>query len=85
MRLMVKGRLQAHLDKMMVRSFKEGLEESLERIQDLVRRAAARQFGADGTQHLDPILAASKCPERLFSVAGWIIDNSTGLELLAGL
>ena len=67
---MVEGRLQAYLDKMLPRRFKEDLKESAERIQDLVRRAAARQFGADATQHLDPILAVAKDPERLFSVAG---------------
>ena len=60
-RLLEEEHLQAHSDMLKA--------QSRERNRRLVRRAAARQFGADATQHLDPILAPAKGPERLFSVA----------------
>ena len=88
-RLMVEERLQASLDKMKAQSRQEALEEGLERAReeklDLVRRMTARRFGADTARHLDPLLVAIKDPERLSSVFDWIIDCTTGPELLARL
>ena len=52
---------------------------------DLVRRMTARRFGADTARRLDPLLVGIKDPERLSSVFDWIIDCTTGPELLARL
>ena len=84
-RLMVEERLQASLDKMKAQSLERGLERGLEEKLDLVRRMTARRFGADTARHLDPLLVAIKDPERLSSVCDWIIDCTTGPELLARL
>ena len=88
-RLMVEERLQASLDKMKAQSLEEGLERGLERARaeklDLVRRMTARRFGADTARRLDPLLVGIKDPERLSSVFDWIIDCTTGPELLARL
>ena len=45
----------------------------------------ARRFGADTARRLDPLLVGIKDPERLTSVTAWIINCTTGLELLARL
>ena len=84
-RLMVEERLQASLDKMKAQSLERGLERAREEKLDLVRRMTARRFGADTARHLDPLLVAIKDPERLSSVFDWIIDCTTGPELLARL
>ena len=88
-RLMVEERLQASLDKMKAQSYQEGLELGRQEIReeklDLVRRMTARKFGADTARHLDPLLIGIKDPEHLFSVFCWIIDCTTGPELLARL
>ena len=92
-RLMVEERLQASLDKMKAQSYqegfekgyKEGLEEVREEKLDLARRATARKFGADTARRLDPLLVGIEDPERLFSVFCWIVDCTTGPELLARL
>ena len=100
-RLMVEERLQASLDKMKAQSYQEGFEEGVkenfekgleearqearqEKL-DLVRRMTARKFGADTARCLDPLLVGIKDPERLSSVFDWIIDCTTGPELLARL
>ena len=88
-RLMVEERLQASLDKMKAQSLERGLElgreEAREEKLDLVRRMTARRFGADTARRLDPLLVGIKDPERLSSVFDWIIDCTTGPELLARL
>ena len=84
-RLMVEERLQASLAKMKAQSYQEGLEEAREEKLDLVRRMTARRFGADTARRLDPSLVGTKDPERLSSVFDWIIDCTTGPELLARL
>ena len=88
-RLMVEERLQASLDKMKAQSRAEGraevrAEARAEKL-DLVRRMTARRFGADTARRLDPLLVGIKDPERLSSVFDWIIDCTTGPELLARL
>ena len=93
MRLMVEERLQASLDKMKAQSREEGREEGLERglergreeKLDLLRRITARRFGADTARRLDPLLVGIENPERLSRVCDWIIDCTTGPELLARL
>ena len=93
-RLMVEERLQAQLDRMKAesyeegfkRGFKEGLEESLERGLDrernLLRRLTAWRFGADTARDLGALLAEIKDFGRLCSVVDWIVDCTTGSELL---
>ena len=84
-RLMVEERLQASLDKMKAQSYQGGLEEAREETRDLLRRMTARRFGADPARRLDPLLVGIKDPERLSSVCDWIMDCTTGPELLARL
>ena len=88
-RLMVEERLQASLDKMKAQSREEGREEAREEARqeklDLLRRLTARRFGADTARRLDPLLVGIKDPERLSSVFDWLVDCTTGPELLARL
>ena len=69
--------------------FEEGLERALKRAReenlDLVRRVTARKFGADTARRLNPLLVGIEDRERLFSVCDWIMDCTTGPELLARL
>ena len=46
---------------------------------------AARRFGAETAQQLDPLLAATEDPERLSDVGTWISACATGKELLERL
>ena len=78
-------------------SYKEGFEQGLELGRqevheeireeklDLVRRITAWRFGADTARRLDPLLVGIKDPERLSSVFDWLVDCTTGPELLARL
>ena len=88
-RLMVEERLQASLDKMKAQSYQEGLELGRQEVReeklDLLRRLTARRFGADTARRLDPLLVGIKDPERLSSVFDWLVDCTTGPELLARL
>ena len=84
-RLMVEERLQASLDKLKAQSREEGREEVRQENRDLLRRMTARRFGADTARRLDPLLVGIKDPERLSSVCDWIMDCTTGPELLARL
>ena len=77
--LPVQERLKAQLDGIAARSYKEGYAEGG---RDLLRRMAARRFGADTAQQLDPLLAATEDPERLVDVGKWITTCATGKELL---
>ena len=85
-RLLVQDRLQAQLDKIKAASREQGFAQGLEeRRRDLLRRTAARRFGAETAQQLDPLLAATEDPERLSDVGSWITDCATGEELLGRL
>ena len=81
--LPVQERLKAQLDGIAARNLKEGREEGLaEGGRHLLRRMAARRFGADTARQLDPLLAATEDPERLSDVGTWITACATGKELL---
>ena len=81
--LPVQERLKAQLDGIAARNLKEGREEGLaEGGRHLLRRMAARRFGADTARQLDPLLAATEDPERLVDVGKWITTCATGKELL---
>ena len=77
--LPVQERLKAQLDGIASQSYKKGLEEGR---RDLLRRMAARRFGADTARQLDPLLAATEDPKRLIDVGKWITTCATGKELL---
>ena len=88
-RLMVEERLRASLDKTKAQNYQQGYKEGREEVReeklDLVRRMTAWRFGADTVRRLDPLLVGIKDPERLSSVFDWIIDCTTGPEMLARL
>ena len=67
-------------------TFKEGFRGSLGRDLDqeriLLRRLTARKFGADTARHMGALLADIKDFKRLCSVVDWIVDCTTGSELL---
>ena len=85
--LPVQERLKAQLDGIAARSYKKGYAEGYAELRaeggrDLLRRMAARRFGADTAQQLHPLLAAIEDPERLVDVATWLTECATGQELL---
>ena len=96
-RLLVQERLQAQLDGIAARNFKEGFAEgfkkglatvraeALERERVLLHKLVALRFGAETAQQLDPLLAATEDPERLSEVGTWITDCVTGQDLLERL
>ena len=84
-RLLVEERLQAQLDGIAARNLEKGRAEGLERERALLRRLVTWLFGADTAQQLDPLLAATKDPERPSDVGNWITDCANGQELLERL
>ena len=88
--LPVQERLKAQVDGIAARSYEKGYAEGYaeglaEGGRNLLRRMAARRFGADTARQLDPLLAASKDPKRLVDVGKWITTCATGKELLERL
>ena len=60
----------------------EGIEQGTERQRALLRRQAARRFGAETAERLSALLGGIDDPERLAEVGDRIVDCATGAELL---
>ena len=81
--LPVQERLKAQVDGIAARSYEKGYAEGYaEGGRNLLRRMAARRFGAETAQQLDPMLAATEDRKRLVDVGKWITTCATGKELL---
>lgn len=74
------GREQGHAEGM-----EQGRAEGMAEERALLRRQAARKYGAKTAGKLVVPLAAIDEPERLAVIGEWIIDCATGDELLARL
>ena len=61
----------------------QGIERGLAAERQLLRRQAARRFGAATAARLDGLLADIRDTEGLEPVADWIIDCADGDELIA--
>ena len=60
-----------------------GIEQGLAAERDLLRRLAARKFGAGTAERLASLLAPIGDTRRLAEVGDWIIDCTTGDDLIA--
>ena len=60
-----------------------GIEQGLAAERALLRRQAARKFGADTAERLASLLAPIGDTRRLAEVGDWIIDCTTGDDLIA--
>ena len=60
-----------------------GIEQGLAAERDLLRRLAARRFGAGAAERLAGLLAKIGDSHRLAEVGDWIIDCTTGDDLIA--
>ena len=67
------------------RGIEQGLERGLAAERELLRRQAARKFGAAASDALVSHLAGISDPDRLAGIGERIIDCSTGAELLGWL
>ena len=65
--------------------FEEGIEQGLAAERELLRRQAARKFGAAAGDALVHHLAEISDPDRLAGIGERIVDCRTGAELLAWL
>ena len=61
----------------------QGIERGLAAERQLLRRQAARRFGAATAARLDGLLADIRDTEGLEPVGDWIIDCADGDELIA--
>ena len=92
-RLLVEERLKAQIDGIATRNLKKGRAEgraeeraqALERERALLHQLIALRFDTETAQRLDPLLGATKDPDRLSEVGSWITDCATGKELLGRL
>ena len=64
-------------------SRREALAQGMEHERKLLRRLAARRFGAGTAERLAPLLAGVGDPEGLERIGEWIIDCADGEELIA--
>ena len=78
-------RLRALRELVRAEGMEQGRAEGMAEERALLRRQAARKFGADTAGKLAVPLAAVDEPERLAVIGEWIIDCATGDELLARL
>ena len=60
-----------------------GIEQGIAAERDLLRRLAARRFGAGTAERLAGLLAPISDSHRLAEVGDWIIDCTTGDDLIA--
>ena len=84
-RLWVEQRLQAQIDKLKADARAEERAQALERERALLHQLIALRFDTETAQRLDPLLGATKDPDRLSEVGSWITDCATGKELLERL
>ena len=79
--------LEERLQRKLRRNYREGIEQGIERglaaERQLLRRQAARRFGAATAARLDRLLADIRDTEGLEPVGDWIIDCADGDGLIA--
>ena len=62
--------------------FERGFERGLERQRETLRRLAQRRFGVETADNLARCLASMGEHEQLLTVSDWILDCTSGAELL---
>lgn len=60
----------------------EGLEQGLEQERELLQGLAKRRFGAETADRLAACLAQVREHDRLMAIGGWLLDCTSGTELL---
>ena len=76
-------RVRAWQDEYRAEGRAQGIEQGLAAERDLLRRLAARKFGAGTAERLAGLLAPISDTRRLAEVGDWIIDCTTGDDLIA--
>ena len=76
-------RVRAWQDEYRAEGRAQGIEQGLAAERDLLRRLAARKFGAGTAERLASLLAPTGDTRRLAEVGDWIIDCTTGDDLIA--
>ena len=74
---------QEGLQKGLEQGLEQGIEQGLEQERRLLQRQAAHKFDMDTAQQLATLLSSLRDPEQLAQIGEWIIDCSSGSELLA--
>ena len=81
------ARVQAWQDEYRAEGRAQGIEQGIEQgiaaERDLLRRLASRRFGASTAERLAGLLAPISDTRRLAEVGDWIIDCTTGDDLIA--
>ena len=77
------ARLRAWQDEYRAEGIERGLEQGLAAERELLCRLAGRKFGAGTAERLAGLLAPIGDTGRLAQVGEWIIDCTTGAELIA--
>ena len=76
------GRAQG-IEQGIKQGIERGIEQGIATERDLLRRQAARKFGAGTAERLAGLLAPIGDTRRLAEVGDWIIDCTTGDDLIA--
>ena len=76
-------RVRAWQDEYRAEGRAEGIEQGIAAERDLLRRQAARKFGAGTAERLAGLLAKIGDTRRLAEVGDWIIDCTTGDDLIS--
>ena len=76
-------RRRAYQDRYRAEGVEQGIEQGLAAERELLRRQAARKFGAGTAGRLAGLLAGVGDADRLAQAGDWIIDCATGEELIA--
>ena len=76
-------RVRAWQDEYRAEGRAQGIEQGLAAERDLLHRQAARKFGAGTAERLAGLLAKIGDTHRLAEVGDWIIDCTTGDDLIA--
>ena len=76
-------RVRAWQDEYRAEGRAQGIEQGLAAERDLLHRQAARKFGAGTAERLAGLLAKIGDSHRLAEVGDWIIDCTTGDDLIA--
>ena len=70
------------LERGLEQGLERGLEQGLERQRETLRRLAKRRFGLETADNLARCLASMGEHEQLLTVSDWILDCTSGAELL---
>ena len=76
-------RVRAWQDEYRAEGRAQGIEQGIAAERDLLHRQAARKFGAGTAERLAGLLAKIGDSHRLAEVGDWIIDCTTGDDLIA--